>query len=239
MSNVGAYLAKKSWNPGNIKNVEDVWVKEKQQQEQQKLWEDRQKLIEDERAEEELEQLQVEAGVKKGVAGRLKWMYEGGGVSTTEHQQQPKTIIQDEKEREKYLLGEKTMPQFNGQDSSSSSTFGSLEKTSMGVLKIAGGNNSNNSNKDDTVKRIKSTNDHHNSTDDTYLQTNAHDRFILSHEDPMADMIMSTSSSKSTSTKKKKKHSSSKKHKHDKKHHKHSKKHRSSSSSSSPVSNDQ
>ncbi|KAH9260388.1 hypothetical protein BASA81_001558 [Batrachochytrium salamandrivorans] len=76
MSAVGAYLAKKQWNPGNKKNVEEVWKKEQAKKSEDKKLQELREEYEQERSREQLDELQVQAGVKKS-ATRLEWMYEG------------------------------------------------------------------------------------------------------------------------------------------------------------------
>mmetsp|Transcript_4439 Transcript_4439/g.5155 ORF Transcript_4439/g.5155 Transcript_4439/m.5155 type:complete len:193 (+) Transcript_4439:209-787(+) len=74
-----AFLAKKSWHTTNLKNVEDVWIREeKEKNEARKIKELREKYEE----ERELEKLQTLVdGKKRGLA----WMYQGDpGISKHE-----------------------------------------------------------------------------------------------------------------------------------------------------------
>ncbi len=99
MSNVAAYLAKKRWNPGNIKNVEEVWKKEQAKKEEEKKIKELQKEYAEERNREALDELQVQAGVKKS-SNRLSWMYETTG---------PIMNKQKETTADEFLLGEKSV----------------------------------------------------------------------------------------------------------------------------------
>lgn len=99
MSAVGAYLAKKQWNPGNKKNVEEVWKKEQAKKSEDKKLQELRAEYEQERGREQLDELQVQAGVKKS-ATRLEWMYEGAPADAGGG---------GEKEGEAFLLGTKSI----------------------------------------------------------------------------------------------------------------------------------
>ncbi|KDE03325.1 hypothetical protein MVLG_06195 [Microbotryum lychnidis-dioicae p1A1 Lamole] len=87
---------KKSWHTGTFANKERVWKHEKSALEERKKLQELQKELEQERAVQELQCLQAEAGGKKR-ADRVDWMYaapaEGNGPNA--------------KELEAYLLGKK------------------------------------------------------------------------------------------------------------------------------------
>src|SRR5580698_2101565 len=105
MSAVGAYFAKKRWNPGNLKNVEEVWKREQSKKEEEKKVEQLRREYEEDRNREALEELQVKAGVKK-TSARLNWMYDAGPNNTSNDAEDRARL--DAKEREAFLLGEKS-----------------------------------------------------------------------------------------------------------------------------------
>ncbi|SCV70628.1 BQ2448_3390 [Microbotryum intermedium] len=87
---------KKSWHTGTFANKERVWKHEKSALEERKKLHELQKELEQERAVQELQRLQAEAGGKKR-ADRVDWMYaapaQGNGPNA--------------EELEAYLLGKK------------------------------------------------------------------------------------------------------------------------------------
>ncbi|KAI8836104.1 Pre-mRNA splicing factor-domain-containing protein [Chytridium lagenaria] len=87
---------KKSWHPGTLKNVEKVYLKERAADEEKKKLAQLQKEIEEQRAVQELQQLQESSGKIKKRQERLDWMYAGPG-----------SVAQVAEDREAYLLGKK------------------------------------------------------------------------------------------------------------------------------------
>ena len=69
---------KKSWHPNTFHNREKVWKAEQAAEEEQKKLEELRKELADERATQDLKQLQEAAGLSKR-SDRLDWMYGGGG----------------------------------------------------------------------------------------------------------------------------------------------------------------
>ena len=87
---------KKSWNPGLLRNQEEVWKREQEAIEERKKIAERQKEIQRERERDELLAMQEVATGKKR-AKRLEWMYSeasGGTMGSVD-------------EKEAYLLGRK------------------------------------------------------------------------------------------------------------------------------------
>ena len=60
-----AFLNKKGWHPGSIRNQEKVWAKEQERDAEQKKLEDLQQHIEQERQQEEMRGLARKAGIKQ------------------------------------------------------------------------------------------------------------------------------------------------------------------------------
>lgn len=58
------FLNKKTWHPGRLSNVENVWKKEQEHAKEQNKLEDLRKQIADERQKEELEMIAAAAGHK-------------------------------------------------------------------------------------------------------------------------------------------------------------------------------
>lgn len=58
------FLNKKTWHPGRLSNVENVWKKEQEHLKEQSKLEDLRKQIADERAKEELEMVAAAGGHK-------------------------------------------------------------------------------------------------------------------------------------------------------------------------------
>lgn len=82
-----AFLAKKSWHTTNIKNVENVWLREAKKDAENKKLEELRRQIEEERQIEELEQLQEESGLVKRdfkKKAKLAWMYQGPAANAGE-----------------------------------------------------------------------------------------------------------------------------------------------------------
>ena len=89
------FLAKKGWHTTNLKNVEKVWIAEKQAEDEAKRLEEFRKQIIEERQIQELRELQAKSGqVIKHVDNSMDWMYEG-----------PASQIQTQQNSEEFLLG--------------------------------------------------------------------------------------------------------------------------------------
>ena len=84
-----------SWHPQTFHNKEKVWLAEQKRDEDVRKTEEWRKEINEERRREEMERLQVEAGILPKRTPRLDWMY-GGAVAQFAQQ-----------DREDYLLGRK------------------------------------------------------------------------------------------------------------------------------------
>lgn len=72
-----AFLNKKTWHPGRIQNMEEVWKREQEAAKEQQRMEDLKKQIYEERAKEEMNAIAEAAGVKVR-KDKLDWMYQGG-----------------------------------------------------------------------------------------------------------------------------------------------------------------
>ncbi|GAB4823689.1 hypothetical protein N2152v2_010735 [Parachlorella kessleri] len=72
-----AFLNKKTWHPGRVQNLEEVWKREQAAAKEEQQMRDLQKQIAEERAREELHQV-AEAAGHKIKSDRLDWMYQGG-----------------------------------------------------------------------------------------------------------------------------------------------------------------
>lgn len=59
-----AFLNKKTWHPGRIQNMEEVWKREQEAAKEQQRMEDLKKQIYEERAREEMNAIAEAAGVK-------------------------------------------------------------------------------------------------------------------------------------------------------------------------------
>lgn len=77
------FLNKKTWHPGRLSNIENVWKKEQEHIKEQNKLEDLRKQIADERQKEELEMVAAAAGHKVR-SDRLDWMYQGGMLAKQE-----------------------------------------------------------------------------------------------------------------------------------------------------------
>ncbi|GAA6063276.1 hypothetical protein JCM10212_004291 [Sporobolomyces blumeae] len=92
---------KKSWHTGTFQNQERVWKKEQEALAERKKLQQLQKELEQERAVQELQRLQREAGGHQHREDRVEWMYaapaEGNGPNA--------------EELEQYLLGKKRVDQ--------------------------------------------------------------------------------------------------------------------------------
>lgn len=73
------YLMKKVWHPGSMKNIEKVWLAEEKQREIDHKHLEMKKKLQEERHNEELKKLQVEAGlIPRSHLDRMDWMYDWG-----------------------------------------------------------------------------------------------------------------------------------------------------------------
>lgn len=82
------YLNKKVWHPGSMKNIQKVWEEEQKQKEISKRNKERAKKLQEERHNEQLKRIQVEAGlIPRSHLDRMEWMYDWGNKI----QQQQKT----------------------------------------------------------------------------------------------------------------------------------------------------
>lgn len=104
MSAVGSYLAKKRWNPSNLKNVEEVWKRERAAEEEKKKIEELRKEYEQDRNREALDDVQILAGVKKS-SSKMGWMYDLGPNDKSKDERNQI----DKEEREAFLLGDKSV----------------------------------------------------------------------------------------------------------------------------------
>ncbi|KAL6774407.1 hypothetical protein ACKKBG_A24885 [Auxenochlorella protothecoides x Auxenochlorella symbiontica] len=78
-----AFLNKKTWHPGRVQNMEEVWKREQVASKEEQKVRDLQKQIAEERAREELHSMAQAAGVKVR-NDRLDWMYQGGVMAKKE-----------------------------------------------------------------------------------------------------------------------------------------------------------
>ena len=106
---------KKSWHPLLHSNQERVWKREQEILAERKKTADLQKELAQERAVQELQRLQAEAGGKPAKEARVEWMYaapaEGNGPNA--------------EELEQYLLGKKRVDKLlKGNEEKASSMMG-------------------------------------------------------------------------------------------------------------------
>jgi len=100
-----AYLNKKSWHTGTFTSIEKVWLAENKSREDQRKAAERAKKLKEERQNEELKRLQVEAGLlPASVLDRQDWIYEWGNK------------VQDQS-KEDYLLGKPVQEKETPRDS--------------------------------------------------------------------------------------------------------------------------
>ncbi|KAK9792960.1 hypothetical protein WJX73_009574 [Symbiochloris irregularis] len=72
-----AFLNKKGWHPGSIRNQEKVWAREQEHEAEQRKMEEMREAIEQERQQEELRGLACKAGLKQE-NNSMDWLYQGG-----------------------------------------------------------------------------------------------------------------------------------------------------------------
>ena len=90
------YLNKKVWHPGSMKNIRKVWDAQQSQLQIIKRQKERDKKLIDEKYNEDMKRIQVEAGlIPKSHLDRMDWMYDGGNK------------LQQQKNSEDYLTGSK------------------------------------------------------------------------------------------------------------------------------------
>ena len=74
-----AFLNKKSWHPGSIKNIQKVSIAQEMRAEYERKAADRMRRIKEEREDEEIKRLQVQAGLLPASAlDRQDWIYKFG-----------------------------------------------------------------------------------------------------------------------------------------------------------------
>lgn len=88
-----AFLNKKHFHTGSIRNVEEVWKREQKAAREEARLEELQKQIAQERQLEELAQVAEKAGHARP-QDRLDWMY-GGGVGERSEAQRKKDEVDD------------------------------------------------------------------------------------------------------------------------------------------------
>lgn len=91
-----AFLNKKSWHTGSLKNHERIWKAEQRSKAESKKVHELQKEIEEERQREELQKLQEDAGLIPRTEQRMSWMQYGTARENAKHEK-----------REQFLLGKK------------------------------------------------------------------------------------------------------------------------------------
>jgi hypothetical protein len=93
-----AFLSKKSFHTSNLVNVEKVWLAEQKLEQEKKRLIELQKQLEEERQIQELRQLQAAHGgeTAKFIDSALDWMYAGPAAGEAE---------KNKKEAEEFLLG--------------------------------------------------------------------------------------------------------------------------------------
>ena len=71
------FLNKKSWHTGSFKNIEQVWIAEEKYRAEQKRQEELRKKLKEEKYNEQLKRMQVEAGLlPKSELDKISWMYD-------------------------------------------------------------------------------------------------------------------------------------------------------------------
>ncbi len=139
---------KKSWHPGTFKNIERVWKREKEQEEESRKVDQWRKEKEEERRREELQQVAEAAGKVKCVVlrvswclgknsrvavvhggrrkgDRLEWMYAAGGQGTG-------GVVDDE--REAFLLGKRRVDKLVAKEAATEeSSFAKTQVAFYGV----------------------------------------------------------------------------------------------------------
>ena len=79
-----SYLNKKPWHTGAFKNIEKVWLAERDAKDKDKVTDAKIKKLQEEKHNEDLKRMQIESGlIPKSHLNRLDWMYEGGAIKNT------------------------------------------------------------------------------------------------------------------------------------------------------------
>lgn len=89
-----AFLNKKTWHPGRVQNLEEVWKREQAAAKEEQKARDLQKQIVEERAREELRAVAEAAGVRPK-SDRIDWMYQGGVAARQEADQRQQAQAED------------------------------------------------------------------------------------------------------------------------------------------------
>ena len=127
-----SFLAKKSWNTKNLKNVKKVWEAEKEKVAEEKKIMELKKQLEEERERLKLKRMhEANTGVNQKDRKRLDWMYHG---STVENEK----VEGDSKRLEEFLLGKKVG--IGGSPSSTLKT--SIDPTPSAAWSLRRGNDS-------------------------------------------------------------------------------------------------
>eukprot|EP00808_Paulinella_micropora_P031537 g64867.t1 len=75
-----AFLNKKTWHTGHIRNIEKVWIAEQKEANEQRKLAEIQRQLDEERDAESLKQLQADHGlISSQEKNRVDWMYTGSG----------------------------------------------------------------------------------------------------------------------------------------------------------------
>lgn len=91
-----AFLNKKGWHTGAFKNIEEVWKAEEKEKDRKKRDEELKKKLVEEKYNNELKKMQVEAGLlPKSELDKMDWMYNFYDHANTKNN------------AEEYLLGKK------------------------------------------------------------------------------------------------------------------------------------
>jgi hypothetical protein len=91
-----AFLNKKGWHTGAFKNIEEVWKAEEKEKDRKKKDEELKKKLVEEKYNNELKKMQVEAGLlPKSELDKMDWMYNFYDHANTKNN------------AEEYLLGKK------------------------------------------------------------------------------------------------------------------------------------
>lgn len=104
-----AFLSKKQWHTSTRKNIERVLLAEQNERKRIEEEEKTRTEIKDRRRIEELRRLQEKAGlITNSYAPEINWIYSGGITDTNDNTtfDITKKPIKDEKQEEKYLLGQ-------------------------------------------------------------------------------------------------------------------------------------
>src|SRR4051812_25934714 len=82
---MSGYLNHKSFHPGSFQNIEAVWIQEQKHAEQTKIAAEKAKKLQEERNNEALKKLQVQAGLLPPSAlDRQEWIHDWGNKVSSE-----------------------------------------------------------------------------------------------------------------------------------------------------------